>query len=103
MGTNYVRGSKAILAAFDLSNPKETLKIAKKYLATVHASVDDPLLFLVGTKADLLMNEKEKRTAHQIGQRFADNNSMVYVETSVKDSTNIKELLLKLSRLLLAM
>jgi len=101
MACNCVRGSNAILTAFDLSRPKDTLKIAKKYLVT--APFDNALLFLVGTKADLLKNEKEMRAAISMGQRFADNNAMIFFETSAKDATNIKELLLSLSRSLLAM
>jgi len=101
MASNCVRGSNAILTAFDLSRPKETLKIAKKYL--VETPCENALLFLVGTKADLLKNEKEMRAAITMGQRFADNNAMIFFETSAKDETNIKELLLSLSRSLLAM
>jgi len=101
MANNCVRGSSAILTAFDLSRPRETLKIARKYI--VDATSDNSLLFLVGTKADLLKNKKEMRAAISIGQQFADNNSMIFFETSAKEETNIKELLLSLSRSLLAM
>jgi len=101
LASNCVRGANAILTAFDLSRPKETLKIAKKYLLI--APSDKALLFLVGTKADWLKNEMEMRAAISMGQRFADNNSMIFFETSAKDETNIKELLLSLSRSLLAM
>jgi len=96
---NHIRGSDAVLTVFDLSNA-ETLYDAEKYLQ--EAPTDDALLFLVGNKADLLKNEEMKATI-AIGQLFADNNSMIFFKTSAKNSTNIKDLLLKIARSLSAM
>jgi len=99
MTFSHVRGSNAVLTVFDLSQPKQTLKIAKKYLEK--SPLDDALLFLVGNKADSVEGRK-KKAAISMGQRFADDNAMIFFETSAKNSKNIRKLLLSITRSLLA-
>jgi len=96
---SFIRGSDAVLTVFDLSK-EETLNEAGKYLQK--AQTDDALLFLVGTKADML-NSREMKAVIENGQRFADNNSMIFFTTSAKNALNIKKLLLKIARSLSAM
>jgi len=100
MTFSHVRGSNAVLTVFDLSQPKQTLKSAKKYL--LNAPMDDALLFLVGNKADLVEDGKKMQAAISMGHQFADNNAMIFFETSAKNARNIKELLLSITRSLLA-
>jgi len=95
MTFTHVRGSKAVLIVYDLSRPKETLKNAKKHFRNVP---DDALVILVGTKADLL----HSTTAIELGQEFSDDMSMYFYATSAKSAKNIKELLLFLTRSLMA-
>jgi small GTP-binding protein len=96
---SHIRGSDAVLTVFDLSNDK-TLKDAKKYLQ--QAPTGDALLFLVGSKADLL-KDKDLISANGIAQRFADNNSMIFFSTSAKNSTNTEKLCQEIARSLSAM
>lgn len=95
MTVTHVRGSKAVLIVYDLSRPKVTLRNAKKHFQNVP---DDALVILVGTKADLLHSQ----TAIQLGQEFSDDRSMYFYPTSAKSAKNIKELLLFLTRSLMA-
>jgi len=95
MTSTHVRGSKAVLIVYDLSRPKVTLKNAKKHFQNVP---DDALVILVGTKADL----PHSTTALELGQEFSDDSSMYFYPTSAKSAKNLKELLLFLTRSLMA-
>jgi GTPase SAR1 family protein len=54
----YYRGAHAIVAVFDL-NDIDTLKSAERWVneALQTTAVDNPLIFLVGSKRDLIVNK----------------------------------------------
>jgi len=101
MTFTHIRGSHAILTVYDLSRPRETLACAQKHLHT--APVGDALIFLIGNKADLVHDDRKRREAVLMGQRFADRNSMLLFETSARSSKNVKRLVISLTRSLLAL
>jgi len=101
MTFTHIRGSHAILTVYDLSRPRETLACAQKHLLT--APVEDALVFLIGNKADLVHEERKRKEAVLMGQKFADRNSMLLFETSAKNSKNVKRLIISLVRSLLAL
>jgi len=96
---NNIRGSDAVLTVFDASDDL-SLNEAKNYF--YKAPKGDALLFLVGNKADLLKGE-ELTSANRNGQRFADNNCMIFFSTSAKNGTNTNQLYLLIARSLSAM
>jgi len=101
MTFTHIRGSNAILTVYDLSQPKETLLCAQKHLRT--APVEDALVFLIGNKADLVQDDRQRKQAILLGQRFADRNSMLLFETSARSAKNVKRLVISLTRSLLAL
>lgn len=54
----YYRGAHVIVAVFDM-NDLETLENAKRWIidASQTTASDDPLIFLVGSKQDLIVGE----------------------------------------------
>ncbi|KAH8406820.1 hypothetical protein KR222_004624 [Zaprionus bogoriensis] len=64
----YYRNASVIVATFDMSK-RDTLESAKKWLASAlnYNTAQKPLVFLVGTKADLLTKEEFMRMERSAG------------------------------------
>merc|ERR1712176_65794 len=106
MTLTHVRGSNAILVVYDLTRPHDSLEAVRRILEDV--DIEDALVFLIGNKSDMFDNTNEdsgvsKKAAMRMGQRFADQNSMLFFETSAKTAKNVKRLVISLTRSLLAL
>ncbi|XP_030242328.1 ras-related protein Rab-34 [Drosophila navojoa] len=69
----YYRNASVIVAAYDMSK-RESLEAAKKWLSSAlnYNTAQKPLVFLVGTKADLLTKEEFMRMERIAGVAAAD-------------------------------
>lgn len=95
---NFLRGSSAILLAFDLTR-KETYDTLKGWMEIIEEYSDNsPIIFLLGNKADKLSPGDERPIPlHLIEQFRKENNINQYFEVgwphqvSARDGKNINE------------
>lgn len=75
-------------SSFDYAQKLLTTDLPKDYL-----SGNDIVRVLIANKSDLGMDAKVSR---ELGEKLAKDNNMIFMETSAKDCTGIKELGLRL-------
>lgn len=80
---NFLRGSSGILLAFDL-NRKETYDTLKGWIDIIDEYSDNnPIIFLLGNKADMLVSGEERPIATNLIEEFKTQNSInQYFEVS---------------------
>lgn len=86
----YYRGASAALVVFDITH-MSSFERAKKWVAELRQNVTNPnlVIALVGNKSDLA----EQRVVPEVDAReYAEEASLLYFETSAKDSVNVSEL-----------
>ena len=91
----YYRGAKGVLLVYDRSNP-DSFERVDYWLKEVKRGCGDVPLVLIANKSDL--PEKVKSSE---GRKKAEEHSMVFVETSAKDDTNVDLAFSELSNLIL--
>lgn len=91
----YYRGAKGVLMVYDRSNP-DSFERVDYWLKEVKRGCGDVPLVLIANKSDL--PEKVKSAE---GRKKAEEHSMVFVETSAKDDTNVDLAFSELSNLIL--
>ena len=73
---NFLRGSSGILLAFDL-NRKETYDTLKGWIDIIDEYSDNnPIIFLLGNKADKLVSGEERPIATNLIEDFKTQNSI---------------------------
>ena len=95
--SSYYRNSAAILLVFDLSNRYSFLKLDYWSEQINKNANHNPPIFLVGNKSDLL----NRRVATSEAVSFAQNNNMIYIETSAKDNDKVNSLFDEVNRVVL--
>ena len=87
----FIESSHGVLFCFDLTDPDSFHAIPKWMDACDKFSVinDSGIRVLVGCKSDL---EHKRLVKFQDAQDFADQNNMIYIETSSRNATNIDKL-----------
>jgi Ras-related protein Rab-2A len=81
----YYRESVMVLLVYDITQ-YHTFIALKKWHDEIKEMSNDSKIMLVGNKSDLA----EKRVvSSEEGRQFAENNHMLFVETSAKNGTNI--------------
>ncbi|PRP74398.1 Ras-related protein Rab-11B [Planoprotostelium fungivorum] len=84
----YYRGAHAALIVFDITKAA-TFKNVPKWLSELHEHADkDITVMLVGNKSDLKTN---REVATEEAKKYAQQNSLLYIETSALDGENISE------------
>lgn len=87
--SSYYRGSQGTIICYDITD-KNTFNSVIKWLEEVNKhSINEPILILCGTKADL---ESKREVSTSEGLEFAKLYNMKFFETSAKDNTNVKEI-----------
>lgn len=87
--STYYRGSQGTIICYDITD-RNTFNSVIKWLEEVKKySINEPILILCGTKADL---ESEREVSLTDGLEFAKLHNMKFFETSAKDNKNIKEI-----------
>lgn len=94
ISTSYYRGSDGIIAFYDISN-KESFDSLKKQLNEDKASFDEnKSVLIIGNKTDL---EDQRQVGVDEAELFAKENNYLFIEISVKNSTNLNEALNKIT------
>lgn len=84
----YYKGSKGIIIVFDITNT-ESFEGAKTWVRDLSSHNNTAILALVGNKSDLV----DKRSiTYENAKFFANQNNLLYFETSAKENNNISEI-----------
>lgn len=84
----YYRGAQAALVVYDITN-EASLSRAKAWVKELQTQgVPKMVIALVGNKADL---ESQRRVKTEDAQAYAEDNSILFMETSAKTAQNVKE------------
>jgi len=92
----YYRNAQAALVVYDITKPASFIK-ARHWVKELHEQASkDIIIALVGNKYDLVEeNEEENRkVAYEEGKQLAEEEGLLFFETSAKTSFNVKEVFL---------
>jgi Ras-related protein Rab-1A len=87
IATAYYRRTNAVILMFDLTDPESLVNIEKWFTEISKFATSDPVIFLVGNKTDL-----KRKISKEQAQKFADDNHVIYTETSAKNDDGVGEL-----------
>ncbi|KAJ1187751.1 hypothetical protein NDU88_004521 [Pleurodeles waltl] len=95
----YYRGANAALLVYDITS-KETFFRAQLWLKELERefAADEITIALIGNKTDL---SEEREVTSEEAQNFADDNSVLFMETSAKNNHNVTEAFLAVAEELL--
>ncbi|KAI9728580.1 MAG: Ras- protein Rab-6B [Cirrosporium novae-zelandiae] len=94
---SYIRDSSVAVVVYDISNAK-SFQNTKKWVDDVRGERgNDVIIVLVGNKTDL--NDKRQVTTEE-GQKEADQNGLMFIETSAKLGHNVKLLFKRIAKAL---
>ena len=92
----YYRGASAAIVVFDLSN-KESYNGAKSWVKELMRRGDpNVVIALAGNKADLPASQRKVETEE--AQAYAEENNILYLETSAKNASNVKNLFVEIAK-----
>ncbi|XP_039289430.1 ras-related protein Rab-4B-like [Nilaparvata lugens] len=96
---SYYRGAAGALLVFDMTN-RETFNALANWLSDARALASPNIcILLVGNKKDL---EAEREVTFLEASQFAQENELMFLETSAKSGENVEESFLKCSKTILA-
>jgi small GTP-binding protein len=87
MALNTIKSVNGIVLVADLTN-KDSFDNIKLWLQDINDNFDNPCLVLFGNKSDL---KEERVVSSEEAKKYAEENKLIYFETSAKTSTGIKE------------
>jgi len=85
----YYRSSQAAIVVYDITSKDSFEKATQWVVELRQKTTDDIIIAFVGNKLDL---QKNRTVLTQEAQRYADDNGLIYMETSAKEGTNVLEL-----------
>lgn len=90
---SYYRGSAVAILVYDITK-RDSFENIPKWLQEVKNSCDNPNLglVLVGNKSDL---KEERQVSEKEAEEFANENHLVFFETSAKANTNVEDVFIK--------
>ncbi|PRP86167.1 ras-related protein Rab-2A [Planoprotostelium fungivorum] len=92
---SYYRGAHGALLAYDITR-RETFNHLKGWLAEVREhSNKEMVIMLIGNKNDL---EVKRAVSYEDGRKFAEENGLMFMETSAKTASNVDEAFLETAR-----
>ena len=86
---SYYKSSTCAFIIYDITNKKSFQNIASWLNECKEMCFKDILICLVGNKTDL---ESKRVVSTEEGQKFADDNGLLFFETSAQNGSNIEEL-----------
>ena len=94
MPPNYYRGAAAAIVVYDITN-KDSFTGAKKWVKELQRRGDPTVVIaLAGSKSDL---EHKRAVELEEAQEYAQENSILHMETSAKNSNNVKQLFVEIA------
>ena len=87
ISTGTIKNSHGIIVCYALNDKKSFANVVTWLEDEREISINIPIV-LFGNKCDLT---NERKVTYEEAEKFANNNKMVYFETSAKDNINIKE------------
>ena len=87
--SHYYRGAAGALVVYSITDRK-SFEDVQKWLSEFHANTERgaTVTMLVGNKSDLA---EERRVTTDEGRRFAEENKLLFLETSAKTAENVAE------------
>uniref|UniRef100_A0A336LPV2 CSON011072 protein n=1 Tax=Culicoides sonorensis TaxID=179676 RepID=A0A336LPV2_CULSO len=96
---SYYRGAAGALLVYDITN-RDSFTALEAWLSDARTLASpNIIILLVGNKRDL---EDEREVTFIEASNFAQNNQLVFLETSAKTGENVEEAFLKCSKTILA-
>jgi Ras-related protein Rab-5C len=93
----YYRGAQAALVVYDITN-SETLRRAKMWVKELRqVNANEMVIGLAGNKADLATGNKRKVDSREVAE-YADENGLIFLETSAKRGDNVNEIFMTVAR-----
>jgi Ras-related protein Rab-1A len=93
--TSYYRNSNGICIVFDITN-KESFNSLPDWFSEIDRFASDNVCkILIGNKSDL---EKQRQVSKEDAKELANKYKIDYIEASAKDSTNVQQLFVELTR-----
>ncbi|OXB53262.1 hypothetical protein ASZ78_013618 [Callipepla squamata] len=87
----YYRGAQAAIVVYDITN-QETFARAKTWVKELQRQASPSIVIaLAGNKADLA---SKRMVEYEEAQAYADDNSLLFMETSAKTAMNVNDLFL---------
>nr|ACF24570.1 Ras-related small GTPase Rab2 [Gymnochlora stellata] len=86
---SYYRGAAGALLVYDITR-RDTFNHLTQWLkeARQNSSHQDMVIMLIGNKSDL---DHRRQVSTKEGQQFADQNGLIFLETSAKTAANVNE------------
>lgn len=93
---SYYRGANAILMVYDITD-RQTFEGIKYWSSDISLKSDEAYIkILVGNKADL---ENFRMVSFEEGEKLANENGMIFFETSAKEGTGVNEMFTKVAKM----
>ena len=85
---SYYRGAAGALLVYDITR-RDTFKHLSRWLEEANShSLNNMVIMLIGNKSDL---EHRRAVSYEEGKQFAEENGLVFMETSAKTADNVEE------------
>ena len=90
---SYYRGADGVLLVYDTASRRSYNDTEWRLKEVRDRAYPDIAIMLVGNKCDL---EHQREVSTDEAKAYAEKNSMMFIETSAKDGTNVEEAFLNL-------
>jgi len=91
----YYRGAQAAIVVYDITNP-DTFERAKNWVKELQRQArSDIVIALSGNKSDLA---NRRMVEYEEASGYAEENSLLFMETSAKNANNVNEIFLEIAR-----
>ncbi|KAJ5077215.1 ras-related protein rab-24 [Anaeramoeba ignava] len=87
----YYRGAGAAIVCYDITN-HETFAKVRFWVSQLKENEKDCVIYLVGTKIDLILNDSDRDVPMEEVESFSDEIKAKIFETSAKTGKNVHEL-----------
>ncbi|KAL7067756.1 putative Ras family protein Rab-6A [Cryptosporidium serpentis] len=91
---SYIRDSSVAVVVYDITNRSTYLNTTKWIEDVRNERGKDVIIALVGNKADL---DDKRQVRYDEGEKLANDNDIIFIETSAKNGYNIKSIFRKLA------